>query len=203
MKLLSFLIALLLCAAAAPIASHADQAARRRGRNELLVAQRGEVFQPVILQQQRGEGARRPQPRRVAPPLPPGLIERLKNMTPEQRERVLRNNRRFQQLSPRQQQVLRQRLRQLQELTPEQRELIEQRFQIFSNLTPRQQEKARQIYERRWRRLPPERRRALIEEFRHLREMPPAEREQHLSSDELQSHFSADERDLLRQLIAL
>jgi DNA-directed RNA polymerase subunit F len=201
MKLLSFLIALFLCASAAPIASHADQA-DRRGGDELLVAQRGEVFQPVLWQQRRGPGPQRPQPRR-AEPLPPALLERLKNMTPEQRERVLQNNRRFQQLSPRQQEVLRQRLRQLQELTPEQRELIEQRFQIFSNLTPRQQEKARQIYERRWRRLPPERRRALLEEFRHLREMPPAERDQHLSSEDLQSHFSAEERDLLQQLIAL
>ena len=202
MKLLSFPVALFLCASAAPIAGHAEQASRRGGDQLFVIAQRGEVYQPVLWQQRRAQGPQRPQPRRLAP-LPPALLDRLEKMTPEQRERVLRNNRRFQQLPPRQQEVLRERLRRLQELTPEQRELIEQRFQIFSNLTPRQQEKARQLYERRWRRLPPERRRALLEEFRHLREMPPADRDQRLSSEDLQSHFSAEERDLLQQLIAL
>jgi hypothetical protein len=92
-------------------------------------------------------------------------------LTPEQRERVLENNRRFQQFPPERQDQLRDRLRQLRELDPEQRERIEQRFAIFNNLTPKQQEKAREIYEGRWSKIPPERRRTLLQEFRRLRQL--------------------------------
>lgn len=147
-----------------------------------------------------GAGPRQAQRRRPAPPA--ALLERLKNLPPEERERVLENNRRFQQLPPARQEQLRERLRQLQELSPEQRELVEQRFAIFNNLTPRQQEKARRIYER-WRQMPPERRRALLGEFRRLREMAPSDRQQRLESEELQSQFDSDERDVLQQLISL
>jgi hypothetical protein len=159
------------------------------------------ALRPVIWQQQRDPRAQRPGPR--ARPLPPQMLERLKGLSPEERERVLENNRRFRQLPPAQQEQLRARLRELQEMTPEQRELIEQRFAIFSNLTPRQQERARQIYERRWRRISAERRRALLQEFRRLRAMNHEERRQRFESEELQSQFDAEERDLLTQLISI
>jgi hypothetical protein len=116
---------------------------------------------------------------------------------------VLENNRRFRQLPPERQDQLRERLRQLQELSPEQREMIEQRFSIFNNLTPEQQKRAREIYEGRWRELSPERRRALLQEFRRLRRMDLDARRQRLESQELQDGFSAQEREVLAQLIAL
>ncbi len=165
-----------------------------------FAAGRQVILQPVLWQQQRrGLGARG----RPLPPPPPQLLERLSKLPPEERERVLENNRRFQQLSPEQQALLLKRLQQFQELSPEQRERIEQRLAIFNNLTPRQQEKARRIYENVWSKLTAERRRALLQEFRHLRAMPPAERQQRLASDDFQTHFSAEERDLLQQLIDL
>ena len=137
------------------------------------------------------------------PPPPPQLLERLSKLPPEERERVLENNRRFQQLSPDQQALLLKRLQQFQELSREQREMIEQRLAIFNNLTPRQQAKARRLYEIVWSKLTAERRRALLEEFRHLRALRPAERQQRLGSDDFQAHFSTEERDLLQQLIDL
>ncbi|HWP83590.1 MAG TPA: DUF3106 domain-containing protein [Terriglobia bacterium] len=140
---------------------------------------------------------------RGRPGLPPALLERLRNLTPEQRERILENNRRFQQLPPERQELLRERLRQLRDLPPEQRELVEQRFAIFSNLTPEQQEKARVIYRDRWSKLPPERRRALMQEFRYLRRLDPGQRKNRLESREFQEQFSSEERDVLAQLISL
>jgi len=194
------------CLAPAAMAQGPDDDSSRELRHpsRWTGVERG-FLQPVLWQQQRGSVApQRRGPRgRPLPPLPPQMLERLKNLPPEERDKVLENNRRFQQLPPERQEELRERLRELQELTPEQRELIEQRFAIFRNLTPRQQEKARQIYERRWRQLLPERRRALLEEFRRLRLMNQAERKQRMESDELQNQFSTEERDLLAQLIAL
>jgi hypothetical protein len=131
------------------------------------------------------------------------LLERLRSLPPEQREKILENNPRFQQLPPDQQAKLIERVRQLPELTPEQRELIQQRFAIFNNLTPEQQQKARQIYDRRWSKIEPARRRALLQEFRRLRALPESERAQLLQGPEMQNRFSSDERDLLSQLISL
>jgi Protein of unknown function (DUF3106) len=161
------------------------------------------VLVPVLWQRP-GPGPGGRLPRQRPRPLPPGvLLERLRSLPPDQREKVLENNLRFQQLPADQQEKLRERVRQLPELSPEQRELIQQRFAIFNNLTPAQQEKAREIYERRWSKLEPARRRALLQEFRRLRALPEAERKQRLESPELQNQFSSDERDLLAQLISL
>lgn len=169
--------------------------------------QQGIVLQPVLWQQGERPGpppgppARRGPRGRPGPP--PSLLERLQNLPPEQREKVLENNRRFQQLPPERQEQLRMRLRQLQELTPEQREMVEQRFTIFSNLTPKQQEKARKIYEDRWREMSPERRRALLQEFRRLRRLSPEQRKQRMDSKVLQDQFNNEEREVLAQLISL
>jgi DNA-directed RNA polymerase subunit F len=170
-------------------------------------SQGGILLQPVLWQHDGPSGpppgpSDRRRPRRRPGP-PPLLLERLKNLTPEQREKVLENNRRFRRLPPERQEQLRMRLRQLQELSPEQREMVEQRFAIFSNLTPKQQEKARKLYEDRWRKLPPERRRALLQEFRRLRRLDPDKRKQRLESKELKDQFSSEEREVLTQLMAL
>jgi hypothetical protein len=131
------------------------------------------------------------------------LLERLSKLPPEERERVLENNRRFRQLSPAQQALLLKRLQQFQKLSPEQRELMEQRLAIFNNLAPRQQAKARRLYENVWSKLTAERRRALLDEFRRLRALDPTERERRLASDDFQGQFSGEERALLQQLIDL
>jgi hypothetical protein len=134
---------------------------------------------------------------------PPPLLERLSKLPPEEREKILRNNKRFQELPKERQEELLERFRRFQELPPEQKDLIEQRSMIFGNLTPEQQEKAREIYEQHWRKIAPERRRALVEEFRHLRGMSSEEREKHMADPDVEEHFNPEERDLLKQLVAL
>ncbi|MBI3935289.1 MAG: DUF3106 domain-containing protein [Acidobacteria bacterium] len=192
------------CATPAAMAQDLDDSSRV----SRWAGQQGVSLMPVLWQQggrpspPPGPPPRRRPRGRPGPP-PTALLERMKNLPPEQREKVLENNRRFQQLPPERQQQLRQRLRELQELTPEQRELIEQRFAIFNNLTPQQQENARKIYQQRWRGMPPERRRALLQEFRRLRGLDAAERQHRMESAELQNQFSSDEREILAQLIAL
>jgi hypothetical protein len=184
----SVLILFLIGALANPVAGNAQRARPR-----------GAVDSPE--RQQRRDSS--PPAARTRRPLPPQLQEKLDRLPAEERERVLENNRRFRELPPAQQNLLRRRLQQLQDLSPDQRELIEQRFAIFSNLSSGQQEKARRIYEDAWSKLTVERRRALLGEFRHLRALPPAEQERRLDSDEVQNHFSADERKLLKELTDL
>ena len=138
-----------------------------------------------------------------APMLPPALLQKLKDLPPEEQEKVLQNNARFQELPKERQEQLLERLHRWQALPPEQKEAVAERFVIFSMLTPEQRQKAREIYSRHWATMPPERRKALVEEFRKLREMPPAEREKYLSGHDPAASLSSEDRDLLKQLSGL
>jgi hypothetical protein len=158
------------------------------------------------------EGDRKSQPRddRARPGNPNAGPNRgrkvekwLQELSPERRDRVLRNNRRFQQLPRERQEVLRDRLQQLREMTPNQRHQIRRRFDIFENLRPDQQRKARKIYRERWSNMEPARRWAVLGEFRRLQAMPPAERNNRLDSKEYHDRFGAPERQLLHQLMDL
>ncbi|MSO20174.1 MAG: DUF3106 domain-containing protein [Acidobacteria bacterium] len=137
------------------------------------------------------------------PPLPPRMLERLRNMKPADRERVLENNRRFQELTPERQAELRERLRMLLEMPLDQRRALDRRLSVFRNMRPEQQRKAREIYEKHWRVLSPQRRMAVLEEFRSLRDMSPEVRGKRMTSEEYQSQFNSEERTVLDELSAL
>ena len=136
-------------------------------------------------------------------PLPPQLLERLKNLSPDEQEKVFQNNKRFQELPKDRQEELLQRLHRWQALSPEEKESIEQRFNVFNRFTPEQRQKAREIYTQHWRTLPADRRKAVVEEFRKMRGMSASEREQYLAKPEVGEHFSTDERALLKELSEL
>lgn len=130
-------------------------------------------------------------------------MERLRGMKPEERERVLRENPRFQQLPADRQAELLQRLNLLLDMNDEQRRELDRRLSVFRNLTPEQRRKARRIYENHWRVLTPTRRLAILEEFRNLRDMDAGQRGRRIASEEYQTQFSAEERALLDELSAL
>lgn len=134
---------------------------------------------------------------------PPRVMERLRRLPPDERERVLRNNWRFQQLPKKRQDQLLDRMRRFQELSPNERERIEERFSVFRNLTPEQREKTRKVYEEYWSKLEPERRSAIVDEFRSLRELPEKEREKRLESEEIKNRFNQKELEVLKQLSKL
>ena len=137
------------------------------------------------------------------PPFPPRLLERLRNMKPTERERVLRNNPRFRELSPERRAQLLERLNVLLDMNDDQRRELDQRLSVFRNLSPDQRRKARQLYENHWRVLSPNRRMAVLDEFRKLRDMSAEERGKRLDSDVYHSQFSAEERALLGELSSL
>jgi hypothetical protein len=110
-------------------------------------------------------------------PLPAPQLQRLMNMTPEQRERALSR------LSPEQRQQVEQRLNQFQRqfnrLPAEQQEALQQRYEAFSKL-------------------PQERRTAIRQELQQLRSMTPAQRAERLNSDDAKQNFSPEELSILR-----
>ncbi len=129
----------------------------------------------------------------------PGFMKRLRDLPPQEQERVMANDERFQRLPPERQARIRERLRSWNALSPEERERFRARQDIFSSLSPDQRRQARGLFQQ-WRQLDPERRQMLMRAFRRLRDLPPAEREQFLASPEVAKRLSPEERDLLSGL---
>lgn len=146
------------------------------------------------------QAPRSPGPRMQGPANPqqhqPGFLQRLRDLPPEEQERVLANDTRFQNLPPDRQKQIRENLSRWNSLTPEQKEKIRERQDILQSLSPAQREQARETFKQ-WRQLSPERRQNLTQAFREMRDLPPGQRQAFLSSPEIQKRFSPDERHIL------
>jgi Protein of unknown function (DUF3106) len=132
----------------------------------------------------------------------PGFLEHLRELPPEEQEKVLKNNARFRQLPPQLQQRIRENLSRWNSLTPEQRDMMRQREKIVQSLPVEQRDQLRQIFPR-YRQLPADRRQAVMNAFLQMRDMPAAEREKFLASADTQQRFSPEERDILTNLNGL
>jgi hypothetical protein len=125
----------------------------------------------------------RQQDRQPAPAIPPPNVqERLRNMSPQDRQRLAQNEQRLRSLSPAQQQELRDRARVWQRMTPEQRE------HIRNDVLPK------------WRQLPPQRQKAIQQRLGVLQNMPEAARNRHLNDPNFTRGMSQEDKQLLRDL---
>ncbi len=113
---------------------------------------------------------------------PPNVQERWRNMTPQERQRVLQNEERLRHLPPAQQQVLRDRAQVWRRMTPEQRD------HIRNDVLPK------------WKQMPPERRQAIQQRLRVLQNMPEFARNQRLNDPNFTRGMSEDDRATLRDL---
>jgi Protein of unknown function (DUF3106) len=103
-------------------------------------------------------------------------------LSPEERQRVLQNQRSFRQLSPQQQQDMRDRERVWQQMTQQQRDHI--KYEVLPN----------------WRTLPPQRKKAIEQRLGVLQNMPEFARNQHLNDPNFTRGMSAEDRAMLRDL---
>jgi hypothetical protein len=133
-----------------------------------------------------GGGARAFNPNR-----PPGAgtrvnpQERLRNMTPQERQRLSQNEERLQRLPPAQRQLLRDRAQVWQRMTPEQRNHVQ------NDVLPR------------WRQMTPDRRQAVQQRLRVLQNMPEGARNQRLNDPNFTRGMSDEDRSTLRDLSLL
>lgn len=118
------------------------------------------------------------QARRAPKGIPGPAVQRLLNMTPEQREKALAR------LPPERRAQVEQRLNRLAQLPPEQREELQRRYQAFQSL-PRDRQDAVRL------------------ELQSLRALPPRLRRQRLLSPGFQREYSPEEQRLLRESLGL
>jgi predicted Fe-S protein YdhL (DUF1289 family) len=135
--------------------------------------------------------------------VPPAMMERLREMTPREQERFLRNNQRFRMLPPMQQRMLRERLMQWNRLSPAEREAIRERERVWAQMSPEQQRRVREEIMPRWQQLPPERRQAVMRRLGVLRDLDDTQRDARLQDEEFLRGLSPEDRELLRELARL
>ena len=137
------------------------------------------------------------------PGVPPPWMERLREMSPEDQERFLSNNARFQALSPGRQVQIRNRLHQWNSLTPEQRAEVRRREEVWRRMSPEQQRHVRDELLPKWQQLPPERRQAVRRHLAALRGLGEAARAATLNDPAFLSNLTPDEQVLPRELVNL
>lgn len=135
--------------------------------------------------------------------LPPKWLDNMRDMSPEEQERFLRNNQRFQALPPERQEQIRRNLQKWNSLSPEERKAIRNRERILEQMSPEQRQYVRNSLLPRWQQLPMERRQAIRGRLRMLQGMTPAERGAALDDARFMRGLSPDEQSLLRDLNSL
>lgn len=131
---------------------------------------------------------------------PPRWQERLRNMPPQERERILENHQKFNSLPPERQDQIRRNLQHWDRLTPLQRQEIQEREQVWQRMTPEQRQHIRNDVMPKWQQLPPERRQAIQQRLRVLQNMPESARNQRLNDPNFTRGMSEEDRAMLRDL---
>jgi Protein of unknown function (DUF3106) len=121
--------------------------------------------------------------RQQAPAIPPPNVEqRLRNMSPQERNRLADNQRRFNQLPPQRQQDMKRAAENWRKLTPEQQN------HLRNDVLPK------------WQQLPADRQRAIQQRLGVLQNMPESARNRHLSDPNFTRGMSEEDKQMLQDL---
>ena len=118
-------------------------------------------------------------------------------LPPAQREQTLEKDPSFQALPPDAQKHLLDRLRTFNSLDPEKQQKILNRMEFYEHLPPQKQAEANTLYQQ-YHSLPTDQKSQVSQAFRKMKEMSPEQRTQYMNSNEFQSSFNDQQRDLLR-----
>ena len=113
---------------------------------------------------------------------PPNATARPGELSPEERQRLQQNQRRFSQL------------------TPLQKDDMRRRAEVWQRMTPEQQTHVKNDVLPRWKQLPPERQSAIQHRLAVLQNMPESARNQHLNDPNFTQGMSEEDKATLRDL---
>lgn len=135
--------------------------------------------------------------------MPPRWLDRLRQMTPEEQERFLKNNERFKKLPAERQEQIRQNLRRWNGMTPEQQQEMRRREAVLESMSPEERRRVREEILPKWQQMEPARRQALLRRLRELRGMTDEEREARLKDEAFLQGLGPEDRVMLRELARL
>jgi hypothetical protein len=108
--------------------------------------------------------------------------KKFNELSPQEKQRVIENNRR------------------LQNLSPAQRQELQRRADNFGHLTPEQQSHIKNDVMPKWKQMPVERRQAIRQRLQILQNMPESARNQHLSDPNFTRGMSEEDKATLKDL---
>ncbi len=135
--------------------------------------------------------------------LPPKWVDRLRDMSPEEQERFMRNNQRFQNLPPQRQAQIRRNLQRWNNLSPTERNAIRDRERIWEQMSPEQRQYVQNVLLPKWQSMPQERRNLINGRMHVLQGMTPSQQEQALKDPRFLRGLSPDEQSMLREVYSL
>jgi ferric-dicitrate binding protein FerR (iron transport regulator) len=124
----------------------------------------------------------------------------MRDLSPQQRERVLQNSRAFQNFSPDKQSKIRQQFNQWDRMTPQQRATMRENEGIWRRLTPEQQQHIKNDVLPRWRQLPWDRQQVMKQKLGVLQHMPEYARNQRLNDPNFTRGMTDEEKSVLHDL---
>ncbi|HET6930328.1 MAG TPA: DUF3106 domain-containing protein [Candidatus Acidoferrum sp.] len=131
---------------------------------------------------------------------PKPWVDQMRDLSPQQRERVLQNSRAFQNLSPDKQGRIRQQFNQWDRMNPSQKADLVQKERTWRNLTPEQREHIKNDVLPRWRQMPWDRQQVIKQKLGVLQNMPESARNQRLNDPNFTRGLSDEERSTLQDL---
>jgi hypothetical protein len=135
--------------------------------------------------------------------LPPGAEQRLRDMSPQEREHFMQNNQRFQSLSPQEQQQVRQTLKKWDRLSPAERVALRDRQAALDRLPPAQRQHLVNDVFPKWNQMSQERKQVLMGRMHTLQGMSPQDRQAALNDPKFMQGLNPDEQSMLRDLNSL
>ena len=138
--------------------------------------------------QQAGVGAPRP------------FVDRMRDLTPQQRDRVLQNSKAFQNLAPEQQGRIRQQFNQWDHLNGQQRADLRAKEDTWRRMTPEQREHIKNDVLPKWRQIPWERQQMIQQKLGVLQNMPESARNRRLSDPNFTRGMSDEDKATLHDL---
>jgi uncharacterized protein DUF3106 len=130
----------------------------------------------------------------------PRFVDRMRDFTPQQRERVLQDSRTFQSLAPEQQNRIRNQFSQWDRMSPQQRADLREKENTWRNLTPQQRDYIKGDVMPRWRQVPWQRQQAIQQKLGVLQNMPESARNRRLADPNFTRGMSDEDRAMLHDL---
>lgn len=135
--------------------------------------------------------------------LPPKWVDRLRDLSPEEQERFMRNNQRFQNLPPQRQSQIRKNLQMWNRLSPTERNAIRDRERIWEQMSPEQRQYVRNVLVPKWQSMPPERRQLINGRLHVLQGMTTQQAADAMKDPQFLRGLSPDEQSMLRDVYSL
>ncbi|HUL34603.1 MAG TPA: DUF3106 domain-containing protein [Candidatus Eisenbacteria bacterium] len=127
-------------------------------------------------------------------------VDQMRELTPQQRDRVFQNSRAFQNLSPDKQARIRQQFNQWDRMSPSQQAKLRENEATWRRLTPEQREHIKNDILPKWRQMPWDRQQIIKQKLGILQNMPEYARNQRLSDPNFTRGMTDEERSVLDDL---